>query len=358
MYKTGDLGRFLPDGNIVILGRNDHQVKIRGFRIELGEIEVRLYEHPMVNNAAVVATESSHGKRLVAYIVSDPNDHLSRVIRAHLSTKLPSHMIPSVFVRLDGLPLNSNGKLDRKRLPEPSDQDFVHQTYHAPQGEIEGALRYIWMQLLGNTKIGRHDDFFMLGGHSLLAVKMISQIQSVVGFKISLGAVFEAPTIAQLASRLLSSSGSFQDAFNVLLPIKPHGTRDPLFCIHPAFGLSWCFIGLSRHLHANQPIYGLQVRGFFDDDKPATTLDEMALDYINQIQQIQPHGPYRLLGYLFGGTVAHTMASQLERQGEEVVFLGIMDTLPSDHESLSATEAGDAESDVISHLAGKKEQHG
>jgi thioesterase domain-containing protein len=358
MYKTGDQARYLPDGNVVFLGRNDHQVKIRGFRIELGEIDARLAEHPVVLHATVIASDDGHSNRLVAYIVASPNEELGRVLRDHLSTKLPSYMIPSVFVRLDELPLNSNGKLDRRKLPEPSDEDFIHQKYDAPQGGIESALRDIWMQILGIARIGRHDDFFMLGGHSLLAVKMISQIQSVLGFKVSLGAVFEAPTIAQLAPRLLGSSGSSQDAFNVLLPIKPHGTREPLFCIHPALGLSWCFIGLSRHLHADQPIYGLQARGFSDNDKPAATFDELLLDYMNQIRQIQPHGPYKLLGYSFGGMVAHSIASLLERQGEKVALLGIMDARPSNHESVAVTEieavTGDAGVNIVRSLAGKE----
>ncbi|KAI8347854.1 Alpha/Beta hydrolase protein [Mortierella sp. GBAus27b] len=156
---------------------------------------------------------------------------------------------------------------------------------------------------------------------------MISQIQAILRSKLSLADVFQTPTIAQLAS-LVSSGDSHEAAFNVLLPIKKHGSRAPLFCIHPGIGLSWDYMRLVKHLHAEQPVYGLQIRGFFDDDQPAATVDEMALDYIDQIQRIQPCGPYRLLGWSFGGVVAHTLASHLERQGERVVLLGIMDSFP------------------------------
>ncbi|KAF9348465.1 hypothetical protein BGX34_002465 [Mortierella sp. NVP85] len=188
----------------------------------------------------------------------------------------------------------------------------------------------IWMDLLHIDKIGRHDNFFMLGGHSLLAVRMVTQIRSFMGFNITLGTVFMAPTIVELAPHLLTAGDTQEDAFNVLLPIKPRGTRLPLFCVHHVFGLSWSYIGLSKHLHPDQPIYGLQARGFVDGAQSPTTFDEMALDYIEQIKQTQPRGPYCLLGYSFGGKVVHTMAAHLERQGERVALLAVMDTVPTD----------------------------
>lgn len=356
MYKTGDLARYLPDGNILFLGRDDYQVKIRGFRVELEEIEARLVEHPMVQKAAVLAHAEgsgigSNGKRLSAYIVAEAHEQLARILYTHLSTTLPTYMIPAAFVRLDDLPLTPNGKLDRRQLPQPDDA-LVHQAFEAPQGEIELALMSIWMELLNAVRIGRHDNFFMLGGHSPLAVRMISYVHAVLGFKIPLGELFEAPTIAELALCLLNVGNTQENAFDVLLAIKPRGSRPPLFCIHPGFGLSWCYIGLSKHLDADQPLYGLQVRGFHDSGEPAATLEDMATDYIHQIRRIQPHGPYRLLGYSFGGMVAHTMAVYLERQGERVDLVAIMDASPSldniddygaepDHIRLLASEDGD-----------------
>ncbi|KAK3810973.1 MAG: Alpha/Beta hydrolase protein [Benniella sp.] len=149
-----------------------------------------------------------------------------------------------------------------------------------------------------------------------------------MGFKITLGALFLALTIAELVPHLLTTGDSSKDAFDALLPIRPRGTRLPLFCVHDVFGISWSFIGLSKHLHPDQPIYGLQARGFVDDEWRAITFDDIALDYIEQIRRIQPHGPYCLLEYSFGGKMVHTMASLLERQGERVALLAVMDAVP------------------------------
>jgi thioesterase domain-containing protein len=237
-------------------------------------------------------------------------------------------MVPAAIIRLDSLPINPNGKLDRPQLPQPTSDAMAHQQYEPPHGDMETALMSIWMDLLCVDKIGRHDNFFMLGGHSLLAVRMISQIQLLMGFKISLGTLFTAPTIAELVPHLLTAGNAQEDGFDTLLPIKPRGTRLPLFCVHHAIGLSWSYIGLSRHLHPDQPIYGLQARGFYDGGQTAITLEDMALDYVEQIRRIQPHGPYCLLGYSFGGIVVHTMAAHIESQGERVALLAVMDTTP------------------------------
>ena len=180
MYRTGDLGRWRVDGNIEFLGRNDLQVKIRGFRIELGEIEARLSEHPAVREAVVAAREDEPGdKRLVAYYVPVQEDVETGAegLRAHLSTRLPEYMIPAAYVRLPELPLNANGKLDRRALPAPDSTAYSVQVFQAPQGEIEIALAAIWGDLLRLEQIGRNDNFFELGGHSLLAVRMISRLR-------------------------------------------------------------------------------------------------------------------------------------------------------------------------------------
>ncbi|KAK3823597.1 MAG: Non-ribosomal peptide synthetase module [Benniella sp.] len=327
MYKTGDLGRYLPDGNIIFLGRNDHQVQIRGFRVELGEIEARLRDHPLVQSAAVVAIGDGSDKRLVAYVVAKQDDQLVHKLWSHLKSCLPDYMVPAAFVRLDDLPLSANGKLDRIQLPQPDNNAMAYQPYEAPCGIFENTLMTIWMDLLHVNKIGRHDNFFMLGGHSLLAVRMVTQIRSLIGFKITLGTLFMAPTIAELVPHL-TTGNSQEDAFDVLFPIRPRGMRLPLFCVHDVFGVSWGFIGLSKHLHPDQPIYGLQARGFVDGAQFATTIEDMALDYIEQIKRIQPHGPYCLLGYSFGGIVVHAMAAHLEHQGERVALLAVMDTSP------------------------------
>jgi thioesterase domain-containing protein/acyl carrier protein len=326
MYKTGDLVRYLPNGNLEFLGRNDHQVKIRGFRIELGEIEARLTEHPQVREAVVLALSKGGDKRLVAYVVAEADEQLAHGLRAHLSARLPDYMMPAAFVRLEALPLTPNGKLDRRALPAPSEEAFVRQTYEMPRGEIEVMLANIWIGLLKVEKISRHDNFFTLGGHSLLAMLMVSRIRNTFGIEISLRTLFEAPTIAGLAQRLLKSDGARADLFDVLFPIKSEGGRPPLFCVHHVGGLSWSYIGLSQHLDMDQPVYGLQARGFDGVSPLAQTIDVMVSDYINQIRRIQPHGPYYLLGWSFGGSIAHSMAAQLEQQGEKVALLALLDT--------------------------------
>ncbi|KAF9576059.1 hypothetical protein EC968_000125 [Mortierella alpina] len=334
MYRTGDIGKYLPNGELMHLGRNDDQVKIRGFRIELGEIESRLYEHPLVSDAVVVALGEDSNKRLVAYVItraSEANGYQAvAALRSHLAAKLPEYMVPAAFVRLDALPLTPSGKLDRRALPAPEGDDYARQEYERPQGEVELTLATIWSDLLQIKKVSRHDSFFSLGGHSLLAVKMIARIRSMLGLEIPLRVVFEVPTIAELAPKLLTTRAAQESSYDVLLPIKPRGSRAALFCVHPSLGLGWGFTALLTRLDPDQPVYGLQARGFVGEDGVASTLDEMALDYIDQIRRIQAHGPYHLLGYSFGGMIAHTMASHLEEQGERVALLALMDT-PADH---------------------------
>ncbi len=332
MYKTGDLVRYLPDGNLEFLGRNDHQVKIRGFRVELGEIETRLTEHPQVREALVLAVGEGSSKRLVAYVVAIPDEQLVRSLREHVAANLPDYMVPAAFVPLPAFPMTFNGKLDRKALPAPDEKAFLRQDYEAPQGEIEHALAAIWTELLKVDPISRYDSFFDLGGHSLLAVQMASRIRTLLGLEITFRALFEAPTIARLAQCLLKQNQddntAKDDSFDVLLPIRPQGNRPPLFCIHPVMGLSWGYINLAKHLDEEQPIYGLQARGLNGAAPLAETMESMAADYIKQIRQVQPQGPYCLLGWSFGGKAAHCIATQLEQQGEKVALLALLDSYP------------------------------
>ncbi|ORX76564.1 acetyl-CoA synthetase-like protein [Basidiobolus meristosporus CBS 931.73] len=351
MYKTGDLARYLPDGNLEYLGRNDHQIKIRGFRIEPGEIEARLVDHPLVKEAAVLALGEGTEKRLVAYVVAEHKEGLAHLLRTYIAEKLPDYMTPAAFVRLDELPLTPNGKLDRRALPEPDSSSLVSQKYEAPVGEIETALAAIWEELLSIERVGRHDNFFMIGGHSLLAVKLIGRIRSSLGFELKLRTIFQAPTIEELVQVLPQQDSSHEDAFNVMLPLKPNGNRSPLFCVHPIFGLSWSFVGLAKHLHADQPLYGIQARGLDGNSRPALTLEDMASDYIDQIRLIQPHGPYNLLGWSFGGTVAHHMAVQLEMQGEKVDLLALMDSRAEAMSTLGCIDENEHDTSYIELLA-------
>jgi amino acid adenylation domain-containing protein len=207
MYKTGDLGRWLPDGTVEYLGRNDFQVKIRGFRIELGEIEAKLDACAGVRESAVMAREDAPGdKRLVAYLVAEEGAALNMAeLRAALATELPEYMLPSAFVLLESLPLNANGKVDRKQLPAPDGATLSAREYEAPQGETEIALAGLWQELLHVQRVGRRDHFFELGGHSLLVVTMVERLRA-LGLSGEVRAVFTAPTLAEYAATLQASS--------------------------------------------------------------------------------------------------------------------------------------------------------
>ena len=201
LYKTGDLARWLPDGNIEFLGRIDHQVKLRGFRIELGEIEAVLCRHPAVQECAVLAREDTRGeKHVIAYVVlRDPGADL----RSHLRNSLPDYMIPSTFVILEALPVTPNGKVDRKALPAPDFATLSSQAgFVAPRTPSEIALAAIWAQVLGIQSIGVHDNFFALGGHSLLATRVISHMRQTLGVEIALRSLFETPTVAGLSAQI------------------------------------------------------------------------------------------------------------------------------------------------------------
>jgi acyl carrier protein len=205
LYKTGDMARYLPDGNIEFLGRLDHQVKIRGFRIELGEIEAVLNQYQAVQSSVVVAREDVSGdKRLVAYTLAVPGSAPSASeLRSFLQQKLPEYMVPSVFVFLDSLPLTPNGKLDRKALPAPDQtRPELDETFVAPRTPVEETLASIWAGVLKVDKVGIHDNFFELGGHSLLATQLISRIRDTFKIDLPLRSLFEAPTIYGLAQRL------------------------------------------------------------------------------------------------------------------------------------------------------------
>ncbi|WP_422393457.1 alpha/beta fold hydrolase [Mycetohabitans endofungorum] len=310
------------------MGRNDDQVKIRGFRIEPGEIAACLTAHPQVRDAVVLARGEGSAKRLVAYVVAEPDDALAGTLRAHVAAALPEYMVPSAFVRLDAWPLTPNGKLDRRALPAPDDDALAHQAYEAPQGELETTLATIWAELLDVKQVGRHDSFFALGGHSLLAMRLINRVRTALGVDLAIRTLFEAPTLAGLARHLVKRDGIQENSFSVLLPLKPTGSRPALFCIHPGFGLSWSYMGLSNYLHPDQPLYGLQARGFDGTSPLASTLDEMVSDYLEQMRRVQPTGPYCLLGWSLGGNVAHSMAVRLEHQGEKVALLALLDSTP------------------------------
>ncbi|MFD6751009.1 non-ribosomal peptide synthetase, partial [Streptomyces anthocyanicus] len=295
MYRTGDLARWSGDGLLEFVGRVDDQVKIRGFRIELGEIEAVLSRFSGLAQVAVVAREDQPGdKRLVAYVVAEPGNDApdTEALRAHAAGLLPEYMVPSAFVVLDRLPLTTNGKLDRRALPEP-DAPTKTGTGRGPRTPREEILCGLFAEVLGVPTVGIDDSFFALGGHSLLASRLVSRIRTTLNVELPVTALFETPTIAALVGGLDRTPGSSSgDSFGVLLPLRTEGDLDPLFCVHPAIGLSWAYSGLLRHLDRQQPLYGLQARKFSDPDAAAPGVEEMVEDYLNEIRSVQPSGPY------------------------------------------------------------------
>jgi amino acid adenylation domain-containing protein len=303
-YLTGDLARRSVDG-IEFLGRADDQLKVRGHRVEPGEVRAAISRLGIEN--AVVAREDERGKHLVAYLVR-PNLPIATV-EQRLRVELPDFMIPSAFVTIDSLPITPNGKLDRNALPAPAHPTL--QNRDLPSDPLTRELAAIWRRHLGRP-VGIRDDFFELGGHSLIAAQIAVEA-SRFGFPMQPTLLLTCPTIEKLARALRHGS-----EFSPLVPIQPHGTRPPLFCLHAGMGLVMFYYDLTRVLGPLQPVYAFQPRALYDDSPPNVSLEAMAADYIREIRRVQPHGPYSLVGFCFGALTAFEMAQQLQADGEEV----------------------------------------
>jgi amino acid adenylation domain-containing protein len=331
MYKTGDLARHLPDGNIEYIGRTDHQVKVRGFRIELGEIEAALVQHPYVRQAIVLThQEVDREKRLIAYVVGDrQHAPTANDLRSFLKEKVPEYMVPSLFMLLDSLPTMPNGKLDRGALPKPDQsRPEMTKTFVGPRDELELQLANLWEEVLNVRPIGVTDNFFELGGHSLLAVRLFALIDKRLGKRLPLAALFRGATIEGLANIVRQNSSS--EAPSSLVPIQPGGNKRPLFLVHPAGGHVFPFIGLAQCLGPDQPCYGLQARGVEEGQDAHTRIEDMAACYIEAIRSVQPEGPYLLGGWSMGGEIAFEMAQQLHALGQTVALLALLDArIPS-----------------------------
>ncbi|MEU4243555.1 thioesterase domain-containing protein, partial [Actinoplanes sp. NPDC026619] len=316
MYRTGDLVAWAEEGNLVFLGRADQQVKIRGFRVEPGEVEAVLLTHPEVEYAAVVLRDD----RLVAYVVGVEDADL----REFVARRLPDYMVPSAFVALAELPLTGNGKLDRSALPAPAQAPRAT-VRKAAASALEQLVCEAFADVLGVAGVQVDEDFFTLGGHSLLAVALVARLEE-RGVSVTVRDLFTASTPAALIQQL--SLSSVHNALGMLLPIRTGGDRPPFFAIHPAGGLSWCYMPLARSVPPEIPLYGLQARGLDGTGPLFGSIGEMARVYVEEIRRLQPTGPYHLVGWSFGGIPAHEVAVQLRAAGEEVGALVIMDTYP------------------------------
>ena len=324
LYKTRDLARYLTDGNIEYVGRIDNQVKIRGFRIELGEIEAVLSQNEAVQSACVIVREDNPGdRRLVAYIVPKPGVTItSGDLRQFLTHKLPGYMVPSAFVMLEFLPLTANGKIDRRALKAPSNTSDSDRFIEA-RSQLELSLVQIWSKVLKIDKIGVRDNFFDLGGHSLLAPYLTTQIKEQFGKEIALTALFQNPTIEQLATIIQSDSDNSSES--CLVPIQPSGSKPPFFCVPGAGGRPFYFYHLGRYLGKDQPFYSFE-NDLYQQFGAITQIEAIASIYIQAMQDLQPQGPYFLGGHSYGGNVVFEMAQQLVKQGQKVALLAIIDS--------------------------------
>jgi amino acid adenylation domain-containing protein len=343
LYRTGDLVRWRAQGSLEFLGRLDFQVKIRGFRIELGEIETVLAQAEGVRRAVVMARDAAPhvagDKRLVAYLVpADPAappalDALRQALRA----RLPDHMVPAAFVVMDAFPLTPAGKVDRRALPEPRDAGAQAAGGAVlPRDDQEARLAAIWRDVLGLAKVGVTDSFFDLGGHSMLAVRMLADVETAFGKKLPLVSLFENQTIESLA-RLLRRDQS-PDDWPSLVPIRPGGTKRPLFLVARPNVNILGYAAVVRHLDPDIPVYGLQLRYPEESElRRPYSLEEReswAVRYLELMKGVQPEGPYFIAGMCEGALIAFDMVRRLEHAGEDVKFFGIFDTWPEENTSV------------------------
>ncbi|KQS32325.1 non-ribosomal peptide synthetase [Pedobacter sp. Leaf194] len=325
IYKTGDLVKWLAGGDIEYLGRIDDQIKIRGNRIELGEIQNTLQKHPNIKQSAVFAVEvEQNEKELVAYLVLNGSFDRDNVVQ-FLRKQLPEYMVPKIYMELDNLPLTSNGKVDRKALPEfnTGNQSDVNDIIE-PQNDMQALVADIWSKNLNLEKISIKDDFFELGGHSMIAIKVMVEIEKQTNLRLPLSILFDNSTVEKFALQLNKSKQDIN--WDSLIPIKLSGSKAPLYIVHGQGMNIIVFKPLAKEIDAERPIYGLQPKGLNPEIEPLETIEEIAADYIKEIIANNPSGPYLIMGYSSGGTIALEMSNQMAKMGKKVSFLGLLDT--------------------------------
>jgi len=338
LYKTGDLGRWLPDGTIEYIGRMDEQVKVRGYRIELGEIESVIQQSGLVNQSVVLARPDQQGsKRLIAYVVVQKAPGGTRKLNgisrtrfdkeallSYLRTRLPDYMVPSLLVEMDSLPLTANGKVNKKALPDPEASDLLSTQYVAPRSETEQRLAGIWQQLLRIQRIGINDNFFELGGDSIKTLHVVHRAKR-LGYALQPKDLFTYPTIKKLATAIAErtkssarkSKGQLHGNAKALsiVPIQKEGANPPFFAI-PGF---WLYRPLAMHLGENQPFYGFE-------PSPYRRVEDVAQHFISEMKAVQPHGPYFLAAYCGHYPIALEMAHRLIENGDEVPLIALFES--------------------------------
>jgi amino acid adenylation domain-containing protein len=325
-YRTGDLGRLLPDGVLEHVGRADRRVKIRGFTVELSEVEAALRRCEGVRDAVVVAREERRATaELAAFVVPHDGVKLARsAVRVALLGILPAYMVPAVVIPTPALPLTATGKVDHRALSAlRSDATAGGGPPLAPRDDLESALARIWREELKLETLGVLDDFFALGGDSLTAVQIVTRIESELGRSVPSSILYLAPTVEALATRLRTVESVQSES--LAHPFRVHGSKPPLFAVPGRGGDPIVFAYLANNLDPDRPFYGLTTPGLSHEQPIPQSFEELAAVHLAAIRQIQPAGPYFLLGLSSGAMVAFELARQIEQLGETVAFLGSLD---------------------------------
>ncbi|WP_395375876.1 amino acid adenylation domain-containing protein [Marinicella sp. W31] len=362
LYKTGDLVRWLPDGNLEFLGRIDHQIKLRGFRIELGEIEAQLLNQGAVREAVVVLNKAveegiTRHDRLVAYVTADEGAEINiENLRQALNETLPEYMVPAIYIELEMLPLTHNGKVDRQALPEPEKHHLMHAEYTAPQGAEEIAITSLCEDILGVNNISRHDNFFSVGGTSMAAIKLVSQLKE-RGYELSIMSLYMHEEIKDVAktmhafSKVLSAGSHEIEKNPVLLNRNTDKGSTPLFLLHEGSGETFYYRPLAKRLEKHFPVYGLTLVGTSINIENLS-LQQLVSEYIKCIKKIQPQGPYRIAGWSDAGKLAYEMSNQLLANGDEIEFLGLLDSVRQE----PSKEQGFADMTTYGYMSGDHDE--
>ncbi|MDC9604089.1 amino acid adenylation domain-containing protein [Xenorhabdus griffiniae] len=359
MYRTGDIACWSENGEVEYLGRSDDQLKIRGQRIELGEIEQVLLEQPEIAQAAVAARElgkpsqaieNVDARQLIAWVIPQSDVTLDiQALQQTMMKRLPAYMLPVSYVIQEKFPLSANGKLNRKALPMPEKLT----TGRLPQAGLESQLAKLFAEILACDIVWADDDFFALGGHSLLAMRLAAEIHRRLNLRVSVGHIMVARSVEKLSALLVDEqkkNSAENGGIGEVLPLR-EGAGPALFCVHPASGFAWQYSGLLRYLEGDWPIIGLQSPRPHGVIADCDSLDAMCTRHLATLRNIQPHGPYYLLGYSLGGMLAQGMAIRLQQEGEEVAFLGLLDAYPPEGQDWGGLSEEEAKQEIAREQA-------
>jgi len=340
MYRTGDIVRRNPEGEIEFLARRDAQVKVHGYRIELGEIEAVLNSHPSVRQSVVVLQTTGNGQRLVGYFQVAPGAATAPAeLQEHLRKMLPEYMVPAVLLSVEQFALTGSGKVDRSRLPAPdlampgTGDDDSRLAAELPQDsalrQIEGDLCAWCQELLGLPSISPLDDFFAVGGHSLVAAELVHRVAKKYEVHLRLSGFVKARRFRAIAKMIDDERAGNEvnsSRYSPLVTIRATGSKPPVFLLAGIGGSIVNFELLARSLDPDRPVYAIETHGLDRNNGVLTTIEGMARMYLQEIRKIQPAGPYHLVGYSFGGVVAYEMAHQLNASSQEAGIIGLIDT--------------------------------